>query len=167
MWDWAWNVIDKASQVTGVLTVVPIIWTAMMVWHLDRRRRRELRRVAQTPGDRPAVLIVDVGTDSIRAIAERWVRQQEDFRDLPESAIHYLDHPGRLEIEQISGFMEKFRKAVGQIWKDGPDKIHLLYRGPIMLAAMIGAELSNGTTVILYQHESNFGYRNWGPLHQI
>lgn len=42
----------------------------------------------------------------------------------------------------------------------------LFYRGPAVLAAVIGAELSNRTPVILYHHQPNSGYENWGPLHQ-
>lgn len=166
-----WDFIDKASQVTGLVTdfigLPSILITLGLVWGRERRRKRELQAIRETPGVRPAVLIVDVGEGSIRPAVENWLRQQVAFQDFPPDRIHHLDHPDqRLEVEQIDTFMDGFRQTERKIMNSGCDKIHLFFRGPAVLAAMIGAELSNRTTVILYHKNPNSDYANWGPLHR-
>lgn len=163
-----WGIIDRLSQITGILGFLPILGTLWLVWRIERRRRRELRTIRETPGTRPAVLIVDVGEGSIRPAVENWLRQQEELQDFPTERIYHLDHPDqRLEADRIDSFMEEFRKVERVIMDGGCDKIHLFYRGPAVLAAMVGAELSNRTTVILYHKNPNDShYVHWGPLHR-
>lgn len=168
VWGRFWELMDKASQVVGVFGIAPVLGTLWLVWGTERRRRGELRTIRETPGSRPAVLIVDVGEGSIRPAVENWLRQQQGFQDFPPDRIHHLDHPDqRLEPGQIDIFMDRFRKIEREIMAGGCDKIHLFLRVPGIVAAMIGAELSNRTAVILYHKNPNRSdYENWGPLHR-
>lgn len=165
MWDW----IDKASQVTGILAFLPILGTLWLVWGQERRRKRELKAIREAPGSRPTILIIDVGPASIRAQVENWLGKQEALRSILEDSdrIHCLDYSqDRLRSEETDRIIKDLRQALEKITTAGADKIHLFLRVPVVLGVMIGAELSNRTPVILYHHQPNSGYENWGPLHR-
>jgi hypothetical protein len=63
---------------------------------------------------------------------------------------------------------EYFRIAgdvVGSIYRAGADVIHYFHGGPFPTAAVLGAQLSNGPRVVLYQWDPQAGtYREWGLL---
>lgn len=160
-----WSFIDKASQITGLLGFLPVVGTLWLVWGGERRRRRELRMICEAPGARPAVLIVDVGEGSIRPAVENRLRQQPGFGGFPPDRIHHLDYPKKdLDAGGVDALMEQFRKIEREIMAAGCDKIHLFLRAPLVVGAMVGAELSNRTAVILYQKSPNSDYEKWGPL---
>ena len=58
---------------------------------------------------------------------------------------------------------EKLRAQLGKIAMEGTDVLYLIYAGPVMPAAVIGAELANSCRVILFQHQQG-KYINWGQL---
>lgn len=164
VWDW----IDKMSQITGILAFLPILGTLWLVWGQERRRRRELKAIREAPGDRPAVLIIDIGSGgSIRGQVENFIGQQESLRQVLDSNnISCISRNHDLNRDEVDGIVKELRQSLDTMRNKGVTKVHLFYKGPVALAAMIGAELSNQTPTVLYQHMKNIGYENWGPLHR-
>jgi len=162
-----WDVIDKVSQLVGILTIVPAFLAWFGVKNIQRQRRQLVRQLQTEPGSRPALLIVSIDKP-IRSQVEAWRQQQEGLKGIPEERVFDLSWDRRLDFTELDDFIVEFRKVRARVMQAGVTKIHLFYAGPVVVAALIGAELSNGCPVILYhmeKHGQGAGeYVNWGPL---
>ncbi|MEW5762653.1 MAG: SAVED domain-containing protein [Bacillota bacterium] len=70
-----------------------------------------------------------------------------------------------MEPDDVVPLLERLRHQRVAIIRQGATAIHLFYAGPVAVAAMIGAELSNGCPVHVYHYNSGEGrYVNWGLL---
>jgi CRISPR-associated protein (TIGR02584 family) len=72
---------------------------------------------------------------------------------------------GELKPEHMSEYFRIAGDVVGSIYRAGADVIHYFHGGPFPTAAVLGAQLSNGPRVVLYQWDPQAGtYREWGLL---
>lgn len=158
------TVLDPFAIVIGLLLAIPVFWTwYQVVWGNRRRYRHYLRSIRQSPGERPAILIVDLlPGKKIRAAVENYCQQDDALRDIPQSRVFQLQRNG-LGIGQLDDFKADVRRLTGEMFAQGIDRIHYFHAGPGMAAAMVGAELGNGCTVLLYHHEGD-RYEHYGLL---
>lgn len=158
------STLDPLGIVVGLVLAVPVFWTwYQVVWGSRRRYRQYLRAIRRAPGNRPAILIVDLlPGKNIRAAVENFRQQHEALRDIPQQRIFYLQRDG-LGPYQLDEFKADIRKLAGEMYAQGVDRVHYFHAGPGMSAAMVGAELGNGCPVMLYHHEGD-SYQNYGLL---
>jgi hypothetical protein len=158
------TILDPIGIVLGLVLTIPVFWTwYQVVWGNHRRYRQYLRAIRHAPGNRPAILIIDLlAGKNIRAAVENYCQQREGLRDIPRERIFYLQRDG-VGVYQLDTFKADVRKLAGEMYAQGIDRIHYFHAGPSMAAAMVGAELGNGCPVLLYHHEGD-GYHNFGLL---
>ena len=83
-----------------------------------------------------------------------WLCSHSDFAGVSEENIRFIPFHERLDKNKSDEVMDKLREARREILGKGVKLIHLFYRGPLAIATMIGAELSNGCPVLFYQNDS-------------
>ncbi|XSG85165.1 MAG: SAVED domain-containing protein [Methylohalobius sp. ZOD2] len=161
--DW----LDPIGVVWGLVVTLPVIWTWYEVVFGERRRRRRwFEQIRRTPGERPALLIVDLLEDKdIRPSVERFRAGREGLRDIPADRIFTLRRDRALTPEDMKDLHGELRKMVANILAAGADRVHYFHAGPAVVAALVGAEFANAAQLILYQHRpGNSDYENFGPL---
>lgn len=159
------NWLDPISVVLGLLALVPIVWTWWdVVFGRRRRERRWFADIRRRPGERPAILIVDLlsGKD-VRAAVEQFRSQQPALAAIPEDRVITLQRDCNLTPDDMAQLHRDLRLAAAQLLKTGADCIHYFHAGPAIAAAVVGAEFANAARVLLYQHDRG-GYVNFGPL---
>lgn len=157
--------LDPLGIVLGLVALVPIFWTWWdVVFGRRRRERRWFADIRRQPGERPAILIVDLlsGKD-VRAAVEQFRSQQPALAAIPEDRVITLQRDCNLMPDDLPDLHRELRAAAAQLLKAGADCIHYFHAGPAIAAAVVGAEFANGARVLLYQHEGG-SYRCFGPL---
>jgi len=165
------NWLDPIGVVLGLLALVPIVWTW---WDVVFGRRRQERRwfadIRRQPGERPAILIVDLlpGKD-VRAAVEQFRRQQPALAAIPDDRVITVRRDRSLTPDDMPELHRELRRAAAQLLRAGADCIHYFHAGPAIAAAVVGAEFANGARVHLYQHDQHDrgGYVNFGPLRSV
>ena len=165
MHDWIATVLDPIGVVVGLILAIPVFWTWIDVVFGERRRRRRRFQEARTqPGQRPAILILDLLTDKeIRLAVEHYRCTLEALKDLPAERIHTVSRDRRLQAEDMPELAREIRAAAARLVAIGTDTVHYFHAGPAVPAAIVGAELANAHRVLIYQYSPD-GYRNFGPL---
>lgn len=164
VFDW----IGRIADISSLVLLGPVLWTW---WHLTvgarRREQRWLREVSAHRGARPGVLILDLlpGKDNTAAV-HACLAADEALRSLPAERIVRVSRDVRVTAEAMPALAREVRQAEGRLLAAGCDVIHLFIAGPLVVAAMVGAELSNGPRVILWHHEQG-RYENFGPLEPL
>jgi hypothetical protein len=162
---WITTVLDPIGVVVGLILAIPVFWTWIDVVFGERRRRRRRFQEARTqPGQRPAILIVDLLTEKeIRLAVEQYRFTLETLKDIPEERIITVTRDRRLQAEDMPELAQEIRAAAARLVATGTDTVHYFHAGPAVPAAIVGAELANAHRVLLYQYGPD-GYRNFGPL---
>ncbi|SFF47504.1 hypothetical protein SAMN04488120_10557 [Fontimonas thermophila] len=163
-----WTLVDRIGIVVGLVVAVPIFWTWWQVtFGIQRRRRRWLREISQTPGARPGVLIIDqlAGRD-VRVAVERYLASNPALAAIPSDRRQVVKRDSMLMPEHTADFARDLRSAVRRLQDAGVDVIHCFHAGPDVSAMIAGAELSNGPRVLLYHFEQG-SYQNFGPLEPL
>ncbi|MGK2925601.1 MAG: hypothetical protein ACSLE2_08260 [Lysobacterales bacterium] len=159
--DW----LDPIGVVLGLLALVPIVWTWWdVVFGRRRRERRWFNAIRRQPGERPAILIVDLlaGKD-VRASVENFRRQQPALAAIPDDRILVLHRDRAITAQDMPDLHRELRHAAAQLLKTGADCIHYFHAGPAVVAALVGAEFANGARLLLYQYGDGY-YTNFGPI---
>lgn len=159
--DW----LDPLGIVLGLAALVPIFWTWWdVVFGRRRRERRWFADISRHPGERPAILIVDLlpGKD-VHAAVENFRRRDAALAAIPDQRMVSIVREQPLTPADLPGLHRELRAAAAQLIKAGADGIHYFHAGPAIAAALVGAEFANGARVLLYQHEGG-SYHNFGPL---
>ena len=165
MHGWIATILDPIGVVVGLILAIPVFWTWIDVVFGERRRRRRRFQEARTqPGQRPAILILDLLTDKeIRLAVEHYRCSIEALKDLPAERIITVTRDRRLQAEDMPELAQEIRAAAARLVAIGTDTVHYFHAGPAVPAAIVGAELANAHRVLLYQHSPD-GYHNFGPL---
>ncbi len=161
--DW----LNPLSVFVGLVLAVPVFWTWWdVIFGRSSRERRWYLDVRQRPGGRPAILIVDLLPEKdIRVMVEQFCQKNDVLKHIPREHIVSVNRERRLDALQMPELHRDFRRAAAELLARGADAIHLFYAGPGGVAAMLGAELSNASRVLVYQHDQVLGgYVYMGPL---
>ncbi len=159
--DW----LDPVGIVLGLIALVPIFWTW---WDVVVGRRRRERRwfdgIRRQPGERPAILMVDLlpGKD-VRASVENFRRRDDVLAAIPDERMVSIVREQPLTPADMPELHRELRAAAAHLLKAGADCIHYFHAGPAIAAALVGGEFANGARVMLYQHDGG-SYCNLGPL---
>lgn len=159
--------VDPIGVVVGVLIAIPVLLTWWEVT-LGRRRqqRRWFRELRSQPGERPAILVLDLlaGKD-VAASVERFRQSNPGLRAVPRERVFRLTRDACLTPDHMPGLHEELRALAARVITSGADTLHYFHAGPACVAALVGAEFANACRVILYQHSPRSGgYVHFGPL---
>ncbi|MDD3652187.1 hypothetical protein [Immundisolibacter sp.] len=159
--DW----LDPVATVLGLLSLVPIVWTWWDVTFGRRRRERALlQHIRRAPGERPAILIMDLlPGKNIRAAVENYRRAEPPLAAIPDERLVQIERDEFLTPDDMADLYRELRAAAARLLAAGTDCIHYFHAGPGIVAALVGAEFANGARVLLYQYEAGT-YRCFGPL---
>ncbi len=163
--DFVMTWLDPVGIVIGLGVAVPVFWTWYeVVFGRGWRRRRWYREIRTRPGDRPAILIVDLLAEKdIRASVEQFRQYHELLREVPEDRVFVLRRNKHIGPDDMPRLADDIREAAASLMASGADSIHFFYAGPAAVAALVGAELANVARVLVYQHGAT-GYQCLGPL---
>lgn len=161
------QVLDPIGVIIGLLLAIPILWTWYdLIFGRKKKHNKWLAAAKTTTGVLPAILVVDLTKNGMRAAVEHFRSNHENLKSIPNDRIVIIEHHEDVAPSYCSEVARKIQEAVSTISKQGADELHLFIGGPIFAAAMLGAELSNiNCKVLVYQNDrSSNGYVNFGPL---
>lgn len=165
-----WELIDITSQILGILSFIPIAFSAYVLFHFYRTKKAELVRIRTEPGERPGILIVDSirpGGQSIQGQVENWLWSQTEFKNKEEMlSIETAEFRGDLDPKSMDEVVQGIRAAVGKLQTKGVTKYHVFIRGPMVLAAATGGVLYNHRPAVFYQQGNEGGYVCWGSINR-
>ncbi len=165
--DFTMRWIDPIGIWFGILTTVPIVWSWVLLTRETRRRSVLYEQIRREPGNRPAILILDLlPQHDIGAAVENYRQQNEDLAAIPKQRIITVRHHRTLVANGMHWLHRELRQAIGQLSRMGVDRVHLFVSGPLPVAAVAGAHLANSFQVTLY-HWQGGTYENWGPLKDL
>ena len=167
--------IHKFVQVidpyVGLLASIPIILTFYEVWFgRTRRHNKWFKQIVRAPGDRPAILIVDilVGKE-IKAQVENYRGGIPALKDIPADRIFRVDAASigvtsaELSAKDLTAFARKIGDTIADMYRAGPDVVHYFHSGPLPTVALVAASLANSFRVQMY-HWRQGHYECWGPI---
>jgi hypothetical protein len=163
------TVLNPISVVVGIIAfAVPIFWTWYeVIFGRKKRQRIFLKDIKSSQGERASILVVDFKPDADILNQVLQARQQDELlKNVPDERIFHLRNDTWLNPDDMVGLVEKLRVQLGKVAKAGTDVLYFIYAGPVMPAAVIGAELANSCRVILFQHQQG-KYINWGKLKHV
>ncbi len=157
--------LDPFGIWIGIILAIPVFWTwYQVVWGAKKQKQDWLKQIRKTPGERPAVLIVNMQPEKdIANFVKRFMQSDSNLKEIPEERIFELVWDKPLMPDNMLDFSEQLRKKIAEIYRCGPDKLHYFHAGPTTAAACVGAELKNSMQVFLYQYTQG-QYQNFGPL---
>lgn len=162
------DVLNPFGVVLGIIVSLPIFWTWYeVIYGRKKRQRIYVKKIKQQHGALPSILVVDFKHDA--DIYNQFLRarqQEERLKDVPDNRIFHIKNDSWMKPEDMVGLVEDLRLQLGKIAAAGTDVLYFVYAGPVMPAAIIGAELANSCRVILFQHQQG-QYVNWGPLRYL
>ncbi len=165
---WLAETLDPINSLIGLATTLIAGFTAVMVWREGRRARQWWQEIRHRPGERPAILVLDLlAGQNVGAPVELFRRQQDGLKDIPEDRIIRVRRDSRLQPEDMPQLQQDLRQAASRLMEAGTDRIHLFLAAPQPAAAAAGAALAN-MPVTLYHYDRETGtYANYGPLRML
>lgn len=165
---WLAETLDPINSLIGLVTTAVAGFTAFMVWKDQRRRKVWLQEIAQRPGERPSILILDllVGQDA-RAQIENFRHTQESLKNIPEERIRTVSRSRKFTPSDMPQLQQDIRAALATLMQAGTDRIHLFLAAPQPATAVAGALLANTSTVIYHFDRETGKYVNYGLLRPI
>jgi len=156
-----WSVLNRISDVLGVLTALPMLAAAVLFLHRARRYRQRLQEMEGQTSPRPVALAVSLTgldiSEQVRAflagLGMQWpVRVYCRGEEVsPHTLPVTMQHLARLKHE---------------LSLEGVTEVHLFYAGPVALGIMLGGLLHNWVPVKVYHLNSLTGqYEFWGVIH--
>jgi len=159
------EILDPINSLIGLVTTLIAGFTAFLVWREGRRARKWWQEIRRTPGERPAIFVLDLlpGQD-IRAQVENFRQQDGILKEIPDDRIVYVTYREKLLPDHMLNFHKDLQEKINLLGNAGADRIHLFLASPQPAAAAAGAALAN-KAVTLYHYDRDKGtYVNYGPL---
>jgi len=156
---------DLISIWVGLIIAIPVFWTWWSVAMGEARQRKKwLNRAKREKGDDPAVLIVDLLSNTeMRAQVVRYLKSQHI--DVAEDRFAVIDRKKDVVPDDMAELSGEIHGAVGKLNYMAADVVHVFFGGPGCVGLMIGAELSNLPCKIhFHQSSRGEGYQDFGPI---
>lgn len=160
--DTLWFWLERSGLIATFVTVIPLVIGGYYFVTKGRRQKKILEQIKCSPGQHSVIFLVEIDGD-IEGQVRNWCEQQPHLKGLE---LYKVSHNGKLQEKDLDKLVRHIKATINEMTGCGTDKIHLFFRGPVPVAAMLGAVLANGCKVILY-HMDRGGeqlYVSWGPL---
>jgi hypothetical protein len=155
-----WSILNRVSDVLGVLTAVPMLAAAVLFLHRARRYRQRLREMEGQTTPRPVALAVSLtGLD----ISEQ-VRAFLNGLGVQWSLRAYTrgEEVSPVTLPVVIQQLARLKNALSL---EGVTEVHLFYAGPVALGIMLGGLFHNWVPVKVYHLNSFTGqYEFWGVV---
>ncbi len=173
--DWVWDLLlrlastlDPINSLIGLGTTLVAGYTAYIVKRDQHRRKAWLKEISRRPGNRPAILVLDLlPRQNARAQIENFRRQDDALKDIPEERIVTISGDRKITPDDMPDLQNELRKALARLMEAGTDRIHLFLAAPQPATAAAGAALANTNTVIYHFDREAGTYVNFGLLRPI
>lgn len=158
---------DSINRISSIVTIVTPIITFLLGLKLKSIRRwyERIKIKIKIPKN-SGILIVSVGENDIENLVRTWIKGNSAYRDITDDKVLTVTKLNKkITAKDVDGIIQniKLKKTIFQ--QKGVSNIHLFISSPLTIAAMIGAEFSNGARVFMYNHFSKEdGYKYWGTL---
>lgn len=159
-----WDSVNKISSIITIATAIITFLLGLKFRNIRRwyERIKIKRKIPKNSG----VLIVSVGRNDIENIVRAWIKKKGAYKDIPNDNILTVTKlTEKITAKDVDGIIDNIKLKRTVFQQKGVSNIHLFISSPLTIAAMIGAEFSNGAKVFMYNHFSNEdGYEYWGNL---
>jgi hypothetical protein len=155
-----WLLLNRMSDLLGVLTALPMLGAAVLFLHRARCYRQRLREMEGQTTVRPVALAVSLtGLD----ISEQVRRFLADLKvQWPLRAYLRSEEISR---ETLPAVIQQLARLKNELSLEGVTEVHLFYAGPVVLSMMLGGLLHNWVPVKVYHLNSFTGqYEFWGVI---
>ncbi len=166
MWDKIWDILGKASALLGLISIPTMIWGCVAYVRDKNIARRRHQAILKGTGSSAAVLVVTVGQASVGSAVKRYIDTDAGIREalgISSSAELTPDQFIEIKMENKIDFRKQgndcikkldraLNKPCRRLKEQGVDRVYFFYCGLSVLAAKVGARLSNRHTVLLYQY---------------
>ena len=164
-----WDTLSKIFDFLDVLTVPTLIWGCWRYVHYRIVARRRRRAILDAAHSSSAILVVTVGQDSIVDAVKKYINTDAGIKEafgitsaaeLTKDQLIEVELKDRIEFRRparqnadLKRLDRKLKKADKQMKEMGVQRVYLFYCGLIILAAKVGAQLSNRYDVAVYQYD--------------
>ena len=173
-WEMITNYANVVTLVTGLQALIATVLGIRYFW---KRRKFRLGLKRNKGVIRRGMLIVSIGNglkDIEPAVFEQINRDKafKKLKGIPDKHIFRVQEgniaTGTRKV-QIKRVLDEVREKKCELMAEGVGEVYFFFAGPSMLAAMIGAILSNGFHVICCHHSKKANdpekpYEIWWPL---
>jgi len=162
-----WDILDKIGIITGLITAFISFATLIMVYRQKTLLKRYSKNIAEKKGDNPAVLIVNLLSGSIEAQVQQFMKKDALLANVSQDMVvsYSWQKKNLIAPEDINEILREIQSNYSKIKEKGYDSLSLFYAGPTIIAAMVGAMLSNSPMVRVYQLDKGAqNYKYWGLL---
>lgn len=134
--------------VADIIGLGVFIYAAFRLWRTREQYRHYIEQMENRTGGRPCALIVDVMGSNITKGVQFYL-EEEGLGHIPaKTCLHES-----VTKENFQQILKEVREMVHSFVDLGASEVHLFYRGPVTLAAGIGAVVSNMFPTHLYSYE--------------
>ena len=160
--------LNPIAVVVSLIASIPLWWTWYeVIFGRKKRHKLYVRNAINQKGVKPALLVVDLNSKMpILDQVESLRLTDSTLKEIPKQRVFNIQRMKWLDHNDIPAIVMELRENMGKIAKSGADLVYLIYSGPVIPAAIIGAELANSFKVRLLQHQEG-QYVNWGPLKHV
>ncbi|WP_423225859.1 SAVED domain-containing protein [Candidatus Amarolinea aalborgensis] len=147
------NVEHALSWIANVIQIGTAIFAIVVLLSTRRRLTQWISKQKRASGSAPAALAIGLA-GGIRGQVEQYLKAQG--MDMP---VEDLDHPEFVPMNRYPLLMRELLKKKDELTKTGLTELHLFYKGPVSLAAGIGAVFDNWVPVHLYEFKDGTYHR--------
>jgi hypothetical protein len=150
--DPVWSAIVNASTVVTLLSFLVWLYSALALLQKRRQYERRLDLLPRSLGDeRPAALIVGLA-GGIRGAVDNFL--QTERMDI--KVIEEIKRDQMVKQEELPEILDELLEIKARLTDLGITELHLFYKGPVSLAAAIGAMVDNWVPTIVYSHDRTY-----------
>lgn len=146
-----WSAIINVSTIVTVLSFLIWLYSAWALWQKRRQYKQRLALLPQQLGQgRPAALVVGLGRGgaSVRGTVEQYLRQHRpDIQVIEE-----VSRDRMIDEREFGVILDELLEVKSRLTESGITELHLFNRGPVTLAAAIGAMVDNWVPTTAYNY---------------
>jgi hypothetical protein len=143
----------------GIGAVISFLVTLFLRYRHERWLSQQLRKAAEAyarqHGNLKEVALVASVREDIKKAVEEYLKKA-DRQGMPILPVHQAEGFGN-QPEKWQAYLEKVKAEVRRIREEGFSRVYVFTNGPVALALMIGATLTNGPLVVVHQYDTASG----------
>lgn len=158
-----WPMLNRLSDLLGVLTSLPMLAAALLFLHRARRYRQRLREMDGQTTPTPMVLAISfTGLDISEQVRTFLLSMRVQW------TVRAYTRAEEISPTALPAVMQHLMQLKNELSVDGVTEVHLFYAGPVALGIMLGGLLHNWVPVKVYHLNSFTGeYEFWGVVGSI
>ena len=155
-----WSILNRMSDLLGVLTALPMLAAAVLFLHRAQRYRRRLQEMEGQTTAKPVALALSLTGLDISEQVRGFLASLGVY--WPIRTYYRGEEVNRVTLPMLIQHLARMKNDLSL---EGVTEVHLFYAGPVALGIILGGLLHNWVPVKVYHLNSLTGqYEFWGVI---